>query len=84
MVKCSTNLNSDPVDMLLHCLKLGISTGVYGLDADQPVKRRDAGRARNHHGALVGLSVIDSDYINIMITGHQHSIFVHLPGKTAL
>ena len=31
VVKCSTNLNSDPVDMLLHCLKLGISTGVYGL-----------------------------------------------------
>lgn len=31
VVKCSTNLNSDPTDMLLHCLKLGISTGVYGL-----------------------------------------------------
>ena len=30
-MKCSTNLNSDPTDMLLHCLKLGISTGVYGL-----------------------------------------------------
>ena len=31
VVKCSTNLNSDPMDMLVHCLKLGISTGVYGL-----------------------------------------------------
>lgn len=31
VVKCSTNLNSDPVDMLTDCLKLGISTGVYGL-----------------------------------------------------
>jgi hydroxylamine reductase (hybrid-cluster protein) len=28
--------------------------------------------------APVGLGVIDPDYINIMITGHQHSIFVHL------
>ena len=31
VVKCSTNLNSDPVNMLLDCLKLGISTGIYGL-----------------------------------------------------
>ena len=31
MVKTSTNLNSDPVNMLLHCLRLGISTGIYGL-----------------------------------------------------
>jgi trigger factor len=28
--------------------------------------------------APVGSRVIDPDYINIMITGHQHSIFVHL------
>ena len=28
--------------------------------------------------APVGLRVIDPDYINIMITGHQHSMFVHL------
>jgi carbon-monoxide dehydrogenase catalytic subunit len=26
----------------------------------------------------VGLRVIDPDYINIMITGHQHTMFVHL------
>ena len=31
VVKTSTNLNSDPVNMLLHCLRLGISTGIYGL-----------------------------------------------------
>ena len=29
----------------------------------------------------MGLNVIDSDYVNIMITGHQHSIFVHLQEK---
>ena len=28
--------------------------------------------------APVGLRVIDPDYINIMITGHQHTIFVDL------
>ena len=31
LVKTSTNLNSDPADMLKQCLRLGISTGVYGL-----------------------------------------------------
>ena len=31
MVKSSTKLNSDPTYMLLHCLRLGISTGIYGL-----------------------------------------------------
>ena len=30
VVKCSTNLSSDPVEMLMTCLHLGISTGLYG------------------------------------------------------
>lgn len=77
IVKTSTNLNSDPVDMLLDCLRLGISTGLYGLTLTNllndvllgdPVLRT----------APVGLRVIDPDYINIMITGHQHSIFIDL------
>ena len=33
--------------------------------------------------APVGLNVIDPDYINIMITGHQHSIFVDLQERLA-
>lgn len=77
IVKSSTNLNSDPVDMLLHSLNLGISTGLYGLALTnllndimlgEPVIRQTS----------VGFKVIDKDYINIMITGHQHSIFAHL------
>lgn len=77
VVKTSTNLSSDPVDMLLHCLRLGISTGLYGLTLTNlindimlgdPVLRK----------APVGFRVIDAGYINIMITGHQHSMFSHL------
>lgn len=76
-VKTSTNLNSDPTNMLVDCLKLGICTGLYGLVLTnllndvllgEPVIRL----------ASVGLKTIDPDYINIMITGHQHSIFAHL------
>ena len=80
MVKCSTNLNSDPVDMLLHCLKLGISTGVYGLMLTNLLNDVMLGEPEITK-APVGLNVIDPDYVNIMITGHQHSIFVHLQEK---
>lgn len=80
IVKTSTNLSSDPVDMLLHSLNLGISTGLYGLTLTnllndvmlgEPVIRK----------ASVGLKVIDENYINIMITGHQHSVIAHLQDR---
>lgn len=77
VVKCSTNLNSDPVDMLTDCLKLGISTGIYGLTLTNILNDVLLGEPELRM-APVGLRVIDPDYINIMITGHQHTIFVDL------
>ena len=77
VVKCSTNLNSDPVDMLVDCLRLGISTGVYGLTLTNLLNDVLLGEPELRL-APVGLRVIDPDYINIMITGHQHTIFVDL------
>ncbi|MDR3281060.1 MAG: anaerobic carbon-monoxide dehydrogenase catalytic subunit [Synergistaceae bacterium] len=77
IVKCSTNLNSDPVDMLLDCLKLGISTGIYGLTLTNLLNDVLLGEPEIRT-APVGLRVINPDYINIMITGHQHSMFVDL------
>ncbi|MDR2499465.1 MAG: anaerobic carbon-monoxide dehydrogenase catalytic subunit [Treponema sp.] len=77
VVKCSTNLNSDPVNMLLDCLKLGISTGIYGLTLTNLLNDVLLGEPEIRW-APVGLRVIDPDYINIMITGHQHTMFVHL------
>ena len=80
VVKCSTNLNSDPVDMLLSCLKLGISTGLYGLTLTNLLNDVMLGEPELRPAA-VGLGVIDPDYINIMITGHQHSCFSYLQDK---
>lgn len=80
VVKCSTNLNSDPVDMLTDCLKLGISTGLYGLTLTNLLNDVLLGEPELRM-APVGLRVIDLDYINIMITGHQHTIFVDLQEK---
>jgi carbon-monoxide dehydrogenase catalytic subunit len=77
VVKCSTNLNSDPVNMLLDCLKLGISTGVYGLTLTNLLNDVLLGEPEIRT-APVGLRVIDPEYINILITGHQHTMFVDL------
>lgn len=80
VVKCSTNLNSDPVNMLLDCLKLGISTGIYGLVLTNLLNDIVLGEPEIRF-APVGLRVIDPDYINIMITGHQHSMFTFLQDR---
>lgn len=77
VVKCSTNLNSDPGDMLVDCLRLGISTGIYGLTLTNLLNDVLLGEPELRM-APVGLRVIDPDYINIMITGHQHTMFVDL------
>lgn len=77
VVKCSTNLNSDPADMLVDCLRLGISTGIYGLTLTNLLNDVLLGEPELRL-APVGLRVIDPDYINIMITGHQHTMFVDL------
>jgi len=77
IVKTSTNLNSDPVDMLLNSLNLGICTGLYGLTLTNLLNDVMLGEPVIR-AAKVGFKVIDKDYINIMITGHQHSIISHL------
>ncbi|MDF2502695.1 anaerobic carbon-monoxide dehydrogenase catalytic subunit [Clostridium sp.] len=77
VVKTSTNLNSDPVDMLLNALSLGVSTGIYGLMLTNLLNDVMLG-APKIRAAKVGFKVIDEDYINIMVTGHQHSDIAHL------
>lgn len=80
IVKTSTNLSSDPVNMLLHCLRLGISTGLYGLTLTNLLNDVLLG-APVLRTAKVGLRVIDTGFINIMITGHQQSMFSLLQEK---
>jgi carbon-monoxide dehydrogenase catalytic subunit len=80
VVKCSTNLNSDPMNMLVDCLKLGISTGVYGLMLTNLLNDILLG-VPEIRLAPVGMNVIDPDYINIMITGHQHSMFTYIQDR---
>lgn len=80
LVKTSTNLNSDPVDMLLNSLKLGIATGIYGLVLTNLLNDVMLGSPKIRQ-AKVGFKVIDEDYVNIIVTGHQHSDIAHLQDK---
>lgn len=80
IVKSSTNLSSDPVEMLVSCLRLGVSTGVYGLQLTNLLNDVVLGDPEIRF-APVGMNVIDPDYINILITGHQHSIFTYIQDR---
>ncbi len=77
LVKTSTNLNTDPVDQLLHCLKLGICTGLYGLTLTNKLNDIIMG-APEIRIARTGFSVVDPEYVNIGVTGHSHSVFAGL------
>jgi carbon-monoxide dehydrogenase catalytic subunit len=77
LVKSSTNLNSDLNDMLVHCLRLSISTGVYGLVLTNLLNDVIMGDSKIQFEP-VGMQVIDPDCVNIMVTGHQHAYFAAL------
>ena len=82
VVKTSTNLSSDPEDMLMHCLRLGISTGIYGLKLTSLIHDVLIGEPELHF-APAGFRVIDPDYINILVTGHQESLFTQIMDAAA-
>ncbi len=77
IVKTSTNLNTDPVDQLLHCLNLGISTGLYGLGMTNLMNDIIMGEPEIGI-ASTGFSVASPEYINIAVSGHSHSVFAGL------
>lgn len=76
IVKTSTNLSSNVDDMLTHSLRLGISTGIYGLILTNLLNDIINGEAEISFKP-VGMRVIDEDYVNIMITGHQQSMYTN-------
>ncbi|MFZ5648289.1 MAG: anaerobic carbon-monoxide dehydrogenase catalytic subunit [Bacillota bacterium] len=80
IVKTSTNLSSDPVDMLMHALRLGIATGLYGLTLTNYLNDIILGEPEIAV-ARAGFSVVDPDYVNIMVTGHQHMLFSALQDR---
>jgi len=77
IVKTSTNLSGDPVDMLVHCLKLGICTGLYGLGLTNLMNDAIMGEPEIRK-AKAGFRTVDPAKVNIAVTGHSHSVFAGL------
>jgi carbon-monoxide dehydrogenase catalytic subunit len=77
IVKTSTNLNTDPVDQLLHCLNLGICTGFYGLAMTNLMNDIIMGEPEITT-VSTGFSVVNPEYVNIAVSGHNHSVFAGL------
>ena len=77
IVKTSTNLNTDAVDQLLHCLRLGICTGLYGLNLTNLINDVIMGEPEIRV-ASTGFSVVDPEYVNIGVIGHSHSVYAGL------
>ncbi len=77
VVKCSTNLKLRPCGYAYRLSEAWYFHRSVRADLNQSAQRCFARTAGASPGP-VGLRVIDPDYINIMITGHQHTIFVDL------
>jgi carbon-monoxide dehydrogenase catalytic subunit len=70
LAKAMTNVNSDVVDLLLHCLRLGIAneyTGLFGITTMQEIL---TGTAKPNEGP-VNIGIMDPDAVNIIMHGHQ-------------
>lgn len=68
--KCMTNVNNDVVDILLHCLRMGIAneyTGLMGITSMQEVL---TGTASPNEGS-VNIGILDRDAVNVLMHGHQ-------------
>lgn len=68
--KGMTNVNNDPVDLLLHCLRLGIANEYAGLFGITTMQEILTGTADPNKGE-VNIGVLDADAVNVIMHGHQ-------------
>jgi len=70
LVKTSTNLNTNVVDMLMHSLRLGLITGYVALKMHTYMTDIML-RSPKITEVETGVGAVDPEYVNIMVTGHQ-------------
>ena len=68
--KAMTNVNNDVVDLLLHCLRLGIANEYAGLFGITTMQEILAGIASPNHGE-VNIGILDPEAVNVLMHGHQ-------------
>jgi anaerobic carbon-monoxide dehydrogenase catalytic subunit len=70
LTKSMTNVNSDPVDLLLQGLRLGIVNEYIGLFGATALQEILIGTAKPFLGQA-NIGIIDSRYVNLLVNGHQ-------------
>lgn len=70
LTKSMTNVNSDPVDLLLQGLRLGIVNEYIGLFGATVLQEIIIGTAKPFLGQA-NIGIIDSRYVNLLVNGHQ-------------
>ncbi|MFZ5800973.1 MAG: anaerobic carbon-monoxide dehydrogenase catalytic subunit [Candidatus Omnitrophota bacterium] len=70
LTKAATNFNNDPVDILLHCLRLGIANEYMGLFGATYLQEVLIGTATPVE-CEVNIGVLDPDAVNVIMHGHQ-------------
>lgn len=68
--KAMTNVNNDVVDLLLHCLRMGIANEYAGLMGITSLQEVLTGTASPNEGP-VNIGVLDPDAVNVLMHGHQ-------------
>ncbi|MGQ9608643.1 MAG: anaerobic carbon-monoxide dehydrogenase catalytic subunit [bacterium] len=68
--KAMTNVNNDIVDLLLHCLRMGIANEYAGLFGITTMQEILVGTAKPNQGQ-VNIGILDQDAVNIIMHGHQ-------------
>ncbi|MHB1357531.1 MAG: anaerobic carbon-monoxide dehydrogenase catalytic subunit [Anaerolineae bacterium] len=68
--KVMTNVNNDVVDLLLHCLRLGIANEYAGLMGITSLQEVLTGTASPNEGP-VDIGILDPQAVNVLMHGHQ-------------
>ncbi len=68
--KAMTNVNNDIVDLLLHCLRMGIANEYAGLFGITTMQEILVGTAKPNQGS-VNIGILDPEAVNILMHGHQ-------------
>jgi carbon-monoxide dehydrogenase catalytic subunit len=70
LTKGLTNMDSDPIDLMLQALRLGIANEFVGLFGATVLQEIIIGTAKPYTG-LASIALLDPSCVNLLINGHQ-------------
>ncbi len=70
LTKGLTNMDADPIDLMLQALRLGIVNEFVGLFGATTLQEIIIGTAKPYMG-MASIGIIDPKFVNLLINGHQ-------------